>query len=299
MSELKGIIPAIVTPVDDQERFDAPAFERLAARLYAAGVYGLYVCGQTGEGLQQSAEQRKRVAETAVSCSPKDKAVIIHVGSLATAEAVDLARHAARIGARAVSSLPPAGSYSFGEIRDYYATLAAASELPVIVYYFPSFAPAIRTTAEVIELTRIPNVAGIKFTDSDMFRLWCIHQTGTVVFNGSDEMLVAGLIMGANGGIGSIYNCIPEEFVALYRHTVAGEWEQARAVQDRINEFTAVILRYPVNTSVKFLLACAGLDCGPPIAPRRRLTPAEAVDLRDRIGRTVLGAAMFGAPAAQ
>ena len=65
-----GILPAVVTPVDDTGRFQAAPFETLLARVYGAGVDGIYVCGQTGEGLQQTAAQRKQVAEVAMACSP-------------------------------------------------------------------------------------------------------------------------------------------------------------------------------------------------------------------------------------
>jgi len=289
MTDFHGIIPAIVTPIDARERFLPEAFAKLTERLYAAGVYGLYVCGQTGEGLQQSVEQRKEVADAAVRLSPRGKTVIIHVGAHSTADALELARHASEIGAHAISSLPPAGNYSFAEIREYYRVLAAESDVPLLVYYFPSLSPAIKTTDQVLELCHLPNVAGIKFTDSDFFRLWAIRRTGSIVFNGSDEMLVAGLIMGANGGIGSIYNLVPEQFVALYQHAVAGRWDEARGVQNQINELIEVILRYPVNASVKAILGWSGIDCGKPIAPRRALTDREETDLQAAVAGTVLG----------
>jgi N-acetylneuraminate lyase len=158
-----------------------------------------------------------------------------------------------------------------------------------LIYYFPSLAPAIKTTDQILELCQLPNVAGLKFTDSDFFRLWAIRRRGFVVFNGSDEMLVAGLVMGANGGIGSIYNLVPEQFVALYEHTAAGQWEEARRVQYHINELIEVILRYPVNAAVKAILAWSGIDCGRPIAPKRSLTERESADLRTAVAGTVLG----------
>jgi N-acetylneuraminate lyase len=289
MTDFRGIIPAIITPVDDDGRFQLEPFAQLVGRLYHAGVYGLYVCGQTGEGLQQSPDQRKSVAEAAVQLSPRGKTVIVHVGAPATGTAVDLARHASRVGAHAISSLPPAGNYSFGEIRDYYQALASASDIPLIIYYFPSIAPAIQTTDQILELCRIPNVAGLKFTDSDFFRLWAIRQSGAVVFNGSDEMLIAGLIMGANGGIGSTYNLMPESFVELYSHAAAGRWEEARAVQGRINEMLDVLLRYPVHPAIKAVLRWSGLDCGNCIPPRRHLSPSEENDLRAQLATTALG----------
>src|SRR5262249_16057665 len=127
------------------EIFQPAPFEALLERVYTAGVDGVYVCGQTGEGWQQSVAQRKRVAEVAVGNSPRGKHVIVHVGALLTADAIHPSRPPPRIGAHVISSLPPAGSYSFEEIRAYYEAIAAASPLPLLVYYFPSIAPALRT----------------------------------------------------------------------------------------------------------------------------------------------------------
>lgn len=289
MKHLEGIIPAIVTPVDENERFSPAAFERLIAHLYSAGVHGLYVCGQTGEGLQLSLEERREAAEVAIRSSPRGKAVIVHVGAPAAKDAFALARHASRIGASAVSSLPPALSYSFEEIQAYYSELASVSDVPLVIYYFPSLSPSLRTTEQILELCAIPNVIGIKFTDSNFFQLWAIRQAGHIVFNGSDEMLLAGLIMGANGGIGSTYNLIPEEFVKLYSLTSEQRWQQARAVQSKINEFIAPLLRVPVHSAIKTLLRWKGFDCGYCIAPRRRLTAAEESELRERVANTELG----------
>jgi N-acetylneuraminate lyase len=293
-SELGGILPAVVTPLDSAGRFRADSFERLLERLYSAGVDGLYVCGQTGEGLQQSVAQRKLVTERAVANSPGGKAVIVHVGAASTADAVELARHASRAGARAVSSLPPAGSYSFEEIRGYYSDLAAASDLPLLVYYFPSVAPALRTTEQMLELCAIPNVVGLKYTDADLFRLWQLRRAGAVVFNGYDEMLCAGLLMGASGGIGSTYNLLPGAYVELFARARAGDWETARAIQYDIDEFIEVIVRYPVNPAVKAVLAASGIDCGDSIAPRRLLSAVERPGLLNALRRTKLGLRLLG-----
>lgn len=289
MSNIGGVLPALVTPVNAEGTFQAKPFEELLDRVYSAGVHGVYVCGQTGEGLQLSMGDRRAATECAVRHSPKGANVIVHVGAATTADAVSLARHAASTGANYISSLPPAGSYSFGEIRKYYEALAQASDLPLLVYYFPTIASSIRTTADILDLCSIPNVAGLKFTHSDFFSLWAIRQTGKVVFAGSDEMLLAGLIMGANGGIGSTYNLIPETYVELYNQTSAGQWDEARRTQDKINKFIQVLLRYPVQSAIKQLLGWTGLDCGSCVPPRRELTQKEQVELRDLMLETELG----------
>ncbi len=258
-------------------------YEALLESLYAAGVDGVYVCGGTGEGLLQPVEQRKRVAEVAVKNSPAGKLVIVHVGSHRTADAVELAQHAGRIGAAAVSALPPLGSYSFAEIRQYYEAIAAAADAPLLVYFFPDSYPGVSTAVQVMELCTIPNVAGLKYTDFDLYRLNLIKQSGAAVFNGRDEVLAAGLLMGADGGIGTFYNVIPELFAGVYRLAAEGDWAAARAVQDQINTVIHITLQFPCFPAIKEILRWRGIECGPCIRPRGPLTEAQAIDLRRRL----------------
>src|SRR5262245_16832140 len=122
-----GILPAAVTPLDEQGNLNTSSFERLLERFYEAGCHGVYVCGQTGEGLVLPLSVRERALEVALANTPPDRAVIAHVGAASTADAVRLARHAARTGAHAVSSLPPPSNCSFAEVRRYYEALAGAA----------------------------------------------------------------------------------------------------------------------------------------------------------------------------
>jgi N-acetylneuraminate lyase len=279
-SLLSGILPALVTPLTVDERFAAQPMERLLERVYAADVEGVYVCGQTGEGLLLTLDDRRKAAEVAVRNSPAGKAVVVHVGAARTADAVELARHAARVGAHAVSSLPPAASFSFPEVRTYYRAIAAAAGLPVLVYYFPDFSRSVTSLDQIFELCSIPNVVGLKYTDFDLYRLSLISRAGHVIFNGRDEVLAPGILMGAGGGIGSFYNLVPELFVDIWQHASEGRYRQAREAQDRVNELIAIVLQYPMIPALKAILAWSGIDCGPAVAPRRRLTPDETAQLK-------------------
>ncbi len=280
-NSLSGILPAVVSPLDDDGNFRVDAFEKLVARLYAAGADGLYINGQTGEGLLLTIEQRKLIAETAVALTPKGKLAIVHVGAHRTKDAVELARHAARLGAHAVSSLPPLGPYSFAEIRTYYETIAAASELPLLVYYYPAVSPGVRTLEEIEALLEIPNVVGLKFTDFDLYKLSVLkRRRGCTIFNGHDEVLAAGLLMGADGGIGSFYNLIPELFVEVFRLSRQAAWDQVRQVQARINELIEIVLAFPLVPAIKTILGWQGIPCGNAVLPRRALTGDESNGLR-------------------
>lgn len=283
MNSMQGILPALVTPFDGSGQFAVKPFEQLLERVYAAGVDGVYVCGSTGEGLLQSVEQRKQVAEVAIRNSPKGKQVIVHTGAYRTSDAVELTRHASKAGASAVSSLPPIGVYSFDEIRAYYAELSSASAVPFLVYYFPAVSPAITSTAQILDLCTLPNVVGLKFTDHDFYKLSLIRNAGSIVFNGYDEVLVAGLLMGACGGIGTFYNLVPELFVQVHAQAQAGNWLEARATQARINELIELTIRFPCFPAVKLIMKWSGIDCGSCLEPKRSLTPHEESRLRESL----------------
>ncbi|MGH9630616.1 MAG: dihydrodipicolinate synthase family protein [Bryobacteraceae bacterium] len=294
----EGVVPAVVTPFTSDERFSASAMESLLERLYTAGCHGVYVCGQTGEGLLQPLEMRQQVAEVSLKNSPKGKSVIVHAGAARTEDAISLVRHASKIGVHAVSSLPPAGNYTFEEIRAYYEALSAASDVPVLVYFFPEMSPAIRSTEQILDLCSIPNVVGLKFTDFDLFKLSLIQRGGHVIYNGRDEIFAAGLLMGACGGIGSFYNLVPRLFVEVYEHSRSGRWNEARMVQDRINDLIAIGLEYPLFPAIKTILRWSGIDCGPCLAPRRSLTEAEEHDLRLALRRREFDESAFLSAAA-
>lgn len=283
-SNLRGILPAAVTPFDDDGRFAPDVYARLLERLYTAGVHGVYVCGSTGEGLLQSREQRQAIVDRTMACTPRDRTVVVHVGAGSLEEALALSAHAARAGAHAISSLPPTSAqFSFADLQRYYEALAGRSDLPLIVYYFPDVAPSISTAEQLETLCDLPNVIGVKFTDFDLFRLSNLARPGRCLFNGRDEVLAAGLLMGATGGIGSFYNLLPELFVEIYDAALAGRWEAARAAQRRVNELIRITLAFPLFPAIKQMLAWSGLDCGACLPPRARLDPDQQGRLRDAL----------------
>jgi len=286
-TKLGGILPALLTPFHADQTLNVAALERLLERVYTADVDGVYVCGNTGEGLVLPAEMRRQIVEIAVRNSPRSKQVIVHVGAWSFVEAQALARHADRVGATAVSSLPPAGA-SFAELLEHYRALAASTGLPFLAYYFPAAGGGPLSLQQLQQICALPGVAGLKYTDYDLFVLSLLIREGKVVFNGRDEVLSAGLLMGAQGGIGSIYNLVPEWFVELYQHARAGRWSQARAIQDRINDLIAVLLRFPFMPAFKRAMEWEGIDCGPPLRPRIPLTQEQESKLRSELESVLL-----------
>ena len=279
-STLAGVLPALITPLTAEGHVNVEVLEQLLDRLYAADVQGVYVCGNTGEGMRCTLAMRKTVLETAVRCSPPGKLVIAHVGAERLDDAIDLARHAGQHGAHALSSLPL--GTEFESIYSYYSSLAAATKLPFLVYYFPEMAPGIRTMEEIRKLCELPNIAGLKFTDFDLYRMSMLTRDGLTIFNGRDEVFAAGLLMGACGGIGSFYNVAPELFLETYRLAREHQFVEARHTQDHINDLITIVLRFPMLPALKAMLEWRGLACGPSLTARP-LTTEEAGQLRSAL----------------
>jgi len=282
MNAIQGILPAAITPFDEQGRFVPAVLEQLLDRLYAAGVHGAYLCGSTGEGMLQSRAQRQAIVETAMACTPRGRHVIVHVGAASLDEATALSSHAATAGAHAISSLPPTSAqFSFPDLLRYYEALARTSDLPLLVYYFPEISPGIATAEQLETLCALPNVIGVKFTDFDLYRMANLTRRVRSVFNGRDEVLAAGLLMGATGGIGTFYNVLPELFVKIYAAAAAGRWDEARTAQQRVNALIRVALQFPTFPAVKQILVWSGLECGACLPPRAPLDPLQRERLRD------------------
>ena len=283
MTSLHGILPAILTPLHEDQTLNEKVFEALIEHLYNEGVDGIYVCGNTGEGLLLPPDLRERAAEIAVRHSPKGKQVIVHTGAHNAKDAIRLTAHASRAGVSAVSALPPGAGYSFAETKSYYEALAKASaDAPLLIYFFPSMAPPM-SIDQIEVLCDIPNVAGLKFTSFDFYTMRQLRLRGSVVFNGPDEMLAAGLLLGAHGGIGTTYNVMPKLFLELYRLARANRWPEAVAVQDRINRLIRILLSVPTIPAVKQIMTWRGIPCGPAAGPRRGLTGDESSWLRKQL----------------
>ena len=283
MSSLSGgVLPALVTPIQADGSVNTAALEKLLAGVFAAGVDGVYVCGSTGEGLLLSAEARKTVVEVAVKCAPAKKQVIAHIGTETLETTLDLARHASKEGVTAVSSLPPP-RMAVRELPDFYAAIARNSDVPVVAYYFPGRMERELTLEELSTITGIPGVSAVKFTDYDLYKLSLLAAQGVTIFNGRDEVFAAGLLMGAAGGIGSIYNLIPGSFVRLFAAATSGRWESARKLQRRINQLIAVLLEYPLIAAIKEALRSEGIECGSALSTPHTLSDKQTEQLNRQL----------------
>ena len=261
---LKGIFTALLTPFDAQNRVNEKALERLVKHNVMLGAEGFYVGGSTAEAFLLTCDERKLIMDVVKDSAP-GKTLIAHIGSVHEDEAAELARHAEKVGYDLISSVAPYYyKFSFREIRDYYYRLAYETSLPMLVYHFPAFSGVNMGVSEMREFLQDERFVGIKFTSNDFFMLEQCKAAfpDKVVYNGFDEMFLAGLSMGADGGIGSTYNLMADKFVAIRELFAKGDIAAAQAVQKEANRIIALLCRIGVMQSEKEVMNQLGLDIG-------------------------------------
>ena len=278
---IRGILPALVTPYNDQGDINLAMMRRVVRFQLDAGVSGFFVNGGTGEGLLLEPDERKAALETVLDEVSGQAAVIAHVGAVATHTAVDLAAHAAKVGATAVAAIPPIYfRQDLAGLKEHYRLIAQGADgLPVWLYHIPGATGVTITPDMFAELLEIEQVRGLKFTSSDFFSMRKIIELGKerdiTVLSGSDELCVAALVMGSHGAIGTTYNMLPGLFVRLYNCFQQGDIETARSLQYEANRVIAALTSVYSLSALKEVMCKLGFDCGLPRRPIRPLSETE------------------------
>lgn len=268
MQTFHGAWPALVTPFTADNEVDVYAIDALIDYLLDKHVGGFYLCGSTGQGIYQSVAERKQVTERALRRIDGRVPAIVHVGSQALGEAIELAGHAQDAGASGVSSIIPAGFVDLGAISRYYAAVAnAAPALPFLPYIFTSTLDAV---ALVDAIGDIPNLGGTKYTGPNMYefqRVVSAREGSWSVFSGMDEQCLFAAMFGSCGNIGSTLNVMPGIYRRIHQLYQAGDLLGARDLQSRANRVTETLIAFGFMGALYATLGLLGVDVGGPRLP--------------------------------
>lgn len=284
--KFKGIFPALLTPFDDRNRVNTKVLRELVDYNLKKGVTGFYVGGSTAEAFLLSQEERLEVMKTVADQAKGKCTLIAHVGCISTAQAISLAKAAEEMGYDAVSSVAPFYyKFSFAEIKKYYYDIVDAVKLPMLIYNFPAFSGVNLTVDNIKEFLTDDRFLGVKHTSSDYFALeqFKAAYPDAVIYNGYDEMFLAGLSMGADGAIGSTFNFMAEKFIRIREWYLKNDMEAALEEQKKANMIIQALCRVGVMQGEKAVMDALGFDFGPARAPFAPLTDAQKKELLDTV----------------
>ena len=234
IAKYQGIFPAFYACYDKEGKINPEAVRELTRWFISKGVKGVYVGGSSGECIYQSVAERKVVLENVMAEAKGKLTVIAHVACNNTADSQELAAHAESLGVDAIASIPPIyfklPPYA---IAKYWNDMsAAAPNTDFIIYNIPQLAGVALNVPLLKEMLKNPRVIGVKNSSMPTQDIQMWRDEGAIVFNGPDEQLISGLVMGAVGGIGGTYGAMPELYVELYRCVKAGEMDKALEIQN-------------------------------------------------------------------
>lgn len=286
-NKIKGLIAAIVTPMDKNGKINLSVIDSYAKHLIKSGVNGVFVCGTTGESLLLNTEERKKEAEAWMPYS-NDIKIIIHVGSTSYVDAQELARHAEKIGAYAIGAMGPCFLQPdrVQDLVEFNRLIAnEAPNTPFYYYHIPGVSGVKIYMLDFLKEAdkKIPNLNGIKFTSYDtMEMLECInyHEKKYDILHGHDETLLTGLMLGATGGIGTSYNLTAPLYNQMIDKYYKGDISGALNLQTEAVKFIRVMIKYGKGIAgIKSMLTIAGIDCGPCRLPIQNVSASEMKEL--------------------
>ncbi len=280
LTKYQGIIPAFYACYGPDGAINPEAVRELTRWFVEKGVQGLYVGGSSGECIYQSVADRKLVLEHVMAEAKGKLTVIAHVACNNTADSQELARHAESLGVDAIAAIPPIyfklPPYA---IAKYWNDISdAAPNTDFIIYNIPQLAGVSLTVPLLKEMLRNPRCIGVKNSSMPVQDIQMWLDEGALVFNGPDEQLISGLVMGAQGGIGGTYGVMPQLYVKLYNLVKAGDLATAREIQ---NECCRIIYKmcsghgnmYAMIKEILRILGCP--DCGSVRAPLAELIESD------------------------
>jgi 4-hydroxy-tetrahydrodipicolinate synthase len=284
MREFHGVFPYLVSPVAPSGEIIADVLTRLCDDLIAAGVHGLAPLGSTGEFAYLSWPQRRRVAEVVVAAARGRVPVVAGIAATTTADAVLQAREMQALGCDGILAvldayfpIPDDG------VHAYFAAVAAAVTLPVVIYTNPSFQRADLSIPVIERLSRIENIRYLKDASTNTGRLLTIlnRVEGRLeVFAASSHIPACVMLIGGKGWMAGPACIVPRPSVELYELCRRGDWAGAMALQRRLWAINQAFARYNLAACIKGALELQGYPVGSPLPPQPPLPPEGVEEVR-------------------
>jgi 4-hydroxy-tetrahydrodipicolinate synthase len=228
--KLRGIIPAMVTPLHEDETVHEEHLRRLVDYLIRSGVHGIFVNGSMGMFNHLDDDQQERAIAICVDQVAGRVPLMAGVSDTCTRIVIRKARKAGELGANYVSALPPYyDSYSPAQVTRFYREVARGSGVPVFMYNNPWTMKTSMTVDTLAGLAEEPNIAGVKDSTGNAVHYQELIRRlgGRPAFSlllGTGKLAGFGLWRGADGLIEGIFNVRPEWAVGLWDAAQAGDW---------------------------------------------------------------------------
>jgi dihydrodipicolinate synthase/N-acetylneuraminate lyase len=275
--DFKGIYPPMMTAfTEDGEIYEKGTRE--IVDFIVPHVQGLYPCGTYGSGPMMSPEERKKVAEIVLDQVNGRIPVIMHVGTADTKTAIELARHAQDIGAKAVGAVTPYyNSYSEDAIFTHFQHLIQSVAIPVFLYDNPKCSGNSISTNLLVRLAK-EGLAGIKDSTFDLVNYY--HAKIALaefpemnLISGTEALFVAAFDAGATAAVTGLGNVYPDLIGRFYQEYLEGDRKKLMETQKQVIKVRQITKYGPTVPTCHAILKLRGVDAGFPRLPFSHVSP--------------------------
>ena len=276
-SEIKGIIPPVVTPMNDnaEQSVNHAELRRQVNRLLEGGVHGIFPAGTNGEAYALSLAEREEIFATVIDEVHGRVPVYAGTGCITTADTIRLSKRAEELGADALSIVTPSFALaSQRELYDPYAAVAKQVHIPIILYNIPARTGNKLLPETVQALCRdIDVIVGAKDSSGDLenlkayIRLTKELPKEVAILAGNDGAILTCLKEGGAGGIAGRANIWPKTLASIYDKWIAGDVAGAEQAQEAISALQSIFRYGNPNTIIKTAVALLGYPVGKCRAP--------------------------------
>lgn len=295
MFKPEGIMPALVTPfTDDGKKVDEEALRNLVSKCIELGVSGVVPCGTTGEFVNLTTKEKKKVIDIVINQANGKVKVVAGTGASGTDQAVEMTEYAKDAGADAVLIVTPYYLKPADRgIYQHYDTIASKVDLPIILYNIPQVTGLPLPWQMVEDLAQIPNIVGVKDSSGQLSFILAVLEKVRDKINvlcGHDEVVVGALAAGCSGAILASANIIPDVWIKVQTALKKGDLQTAREMQYKVQKIARIIAKSGA-VGTKEALNMMGLKVGPvrlPLSVGGELTYEEKEELRldlEKIGK--------------
>lgn len=287
-TQLSGVLTALTTPFDSDEKIDVATLQRVVDRSVKAGVDGVVAAGSTGEVGALTSDERMHLVDTVIEHAAGRVPVIAQTGATTTSEAIRLSRAAERSGADVLMLLTPFYEpLSIDETVAYVKDVASAVELPIMLYNIPAVTGVNLDPSTVRSLAEdVDNIRYIKDSSANWEQaLQLIHHHSDVIgtFIGWDSYIYSALAEGAAGVMAGAANVVPDEIVAVNRMIADGDLRGALDEWKLLYPVIDAMISVPFISAVKAGIAIAGEPVGVPRRPTAELSQDQISNIADAL----------------
>ncbi|HYF41662.1 MAG TPA: 4-hydroxy-tetrahydrodipicolinate synthase [Ramlibacter sp.] len=279
MTPITGSIVALATPMLDDGSVDYPTLRKLVDWHIAEGTDCIGVVGTTGESPTVSVQEHQEIIRVAVEQANRRVPIMAGCGANSTAEAIELAKFARKVGADCQLQVVPYYNKPTqeGQYQHFKAIAEAVGDLPMVLYNVPGRTVADLQHDTVLRLAEVPGIVGIKEATGNIERAqWLLRDAprGFSIYSGDDPTAVALMLCGGHGNVSVTANVAPRLMHELCVAAVNGDARRAMEIQRQLMPLHKYLFIEANPIPVKWAMARMGL-CGP--ALRLPMTPlAEA-----------------------